>query len=380
MKHRILTTAASMLVGLVALALLFSGGSDASAQTPVPIAAPIGGGFSGVPPRAGGAGLLITTETSSPTGLAETLRDAGCETLTFASIDDGLWSSYVAGAPDFVNVPFPALLAADTPFSVRCLEVVALVDPPNATYGLDGGDVALTDGNSSVPAAPGSATQILTDLTFRQSYAHLDGDLIADAAIVVTQQPDGSGTFSYLSVVASGSPGPAPVVFLGDRIIVDRLAAAHGQVTVTYLERASGEPFAAAPTVPVTRHFKLEGGSLVEIGSGTCEASNLDDLGSFVFVTSPAPGAQLFSGFDVTGCSRTFESTVNWRLLARDGSELASGFTMGGGVDGAGRFAFTVTYSGVAGPEVGNLEVFEVDASGGAGPPPPRAVIPVVLQ
>ena len=66
MKHRILTTAASMLVGLVALALLFSGGSDASAQTPVPIAAPIGGGFSGVPPRAPSSTLAAAPTTSMP--------------------------------------------------------------------------------------------------------------------------------------------------------------------------------------------------------------------------------------------------------------------------------------------------------------------------
>jgi len=362
------------------VAVMLNPAHGAQAQTPVPIAAPIGGGFSGVPPRAGGAGLLITTEISSPAGLASTLRDAGCETVTVASISDGLWSSYVAGAPDFVNAPFPALLAANTPFSVRCLEAVPLLDPRNATFGLDGGDVTLTDGSSSIPAAPGSATQIVTELTVRQSFAHLDGDTIADAATVISQQSGGSGTFSYLTVVASGSSGPAPVALLGDRIIVDRVAAAHGEVSVTYLDRPQGAPFAAAPTVPVTRRFKIEDGALVEIGTGACEATSLDDLGSFVFVTTPVSGAQVFSGFEVSGCSRTFESTVNWRLLARDGSELAAGFATGGGVDGADRFAVAVAYTGVASIEVGSLEVFEVDASGGEGPPPPRVVIPLVLQ
>jgi hypothetical protein len=366
-------------LGLLAIGLAMGPSETAIAQTPTLIAAPIGGGFSGVPPRAGGTGLLITTEDSSAGGLANTLRDAGCETLTLSATDAGLWSSYVAGAPDFVNAPFPVLLRADTPFSVRCDSVTPIVNPPGAVYGLDGGDVTLTDGASAAPVAPGSAIQILTNLSIRQSYAYLDGDAIADAAVVVTQQPGGSGTFSYLSVVPSAALGPAPVVLLGDRITVDRVAAAHGQVTVTYLDRPFGVPFAAAPTVPVTRHFKLEGGALVELGTGTCEATNLDDIGSFVFVTNPAIGAQVFSGFTVEGCSRTFESTVNWRLLGRDGGELASGFTMGGGVDGADRFSFIVAYAGVTGPEVGNLEVFEVDASGGAGPPPPKAVIPLVL-
>ncbi len=379
MRQRV-GAAAAVLGAMLAAVVLLSPLGSVQAQTPVPISAPIGGGFSGVPPRDGGTALLITTEMSSATGLAATLRDAGCQTQTLSAIEGGLWSSFVAGAPDFVNAPFPVLLAANTPFSVRCFDVTPLVDPPSATYGLADGDVTLTDGVSSVPAAPNSATQIVTELTVRQSYAYLDGDAIADAATVIRQQPGGSGTFSYLSVVPSGSVGTAPTVFLGDRIIVERLAAGNGRVTVTYLDRSPGEPFAAPPTVPVTREFVLESGALVELGTGVCETTNLDDLGSFVFVTTPVPGTQVFSGFSVEGCSRTFESTVNWRLLARDGSELASGFTSGGGVDGAGRFSFTVTYSGVTTAEVGNLEVFEVDASGGEGPPPPRVVIPLVLQ
>lgn len=379
MKQRV-GAVATTLGAMLAVMVLFNPLGGAHAQTPVPISAPIGGGFSGEPPQAGGTGLLVTTEMSSATGLAETLRDAGCVTQTLSVIESGDWSSFVAGAPGFVNESFVSFLTADTPFAVRCLGVSPIVDPPNATYGLVDGDVTLSGGTSSVPAAPGSATQILTELTRRQSYAYLDGDAIADAATVIRQQPGGSGTFSYLSVLPSGTPGPAPAMFLGDRIIVERLAAGHGRVSVTYLDRGPGEPFAAAPTVPVTREFILEGGALVELGTGVCETTNLDDLGAFVFVTSPVSGNQVFSGFTVEGCSRTFESTVNWTLLARDGTELASGFTSGGGVDGAGRFSFTVSYAGVTGTEVGSLEVFEVDASGGEGPPSPRVVLPLVLQ
>jgi Immunoglobulin-like domain of bacterial spore germination len=370
---------AGIAIAAVAFSLIGGHSEVADAQTPIQIAAPLGGGFSGVPPRAGGVGLLVTTESSSALGLGNTLRDAGCETMTFATIDGGAWSSYVAGAPAFVNEPFPVLLAANTPFSVRCIGVTPLVDPTNATFVLDGEAVTVTDGSSSAPAAPGSSTMVLTDVTARQSYGYLDGDSVADAATVLSYQPGGSGTFSYLTVVPTASAGPLPVVFLGDRVIVERLAAAHGEVSLTYLDRPVDVPFASVPTVSVTRRFKLEGGVLVELGTGVCEADNLDDLGSFVFVTSPSAGAQLFSGFTVTGCSRTFESTVNWRLLARDGSELASGFTMGGGVDGADRFSFTVTYTNPAGVEVGSLEVFEVDASDGEGAPPPRVAIPIVL-
>ena len=68
-----------------------------------------------------------------------------------------------------------------------------------------------------------------------------------------------------------------------------------------------------------------------------------------------------------------------WRLRDQDGTQLANGAAMGGGVDGPGPFTFTVNYS-VASRQIGLLEVDEDDPSGGEGRPPVRNVIPVVLR
>lgn len=108
------------------------------------------------------------------------------------------------------------------------------------------------------------------------------------------------------------------------------------------------------------------------------EDGALDDA-SFIFVTAPVSGARVRTGFRVTGCSRTFESNVPWRLLDRDGAELAAGSTMGGGVDGPDHFSFTVDYT-IASRQIGHLEVSEEDVSGGEGYPPVRNVIPLVLR
>lgn len=97
-----------------------------------------------------------------------------------------------------------------------------------------------------------------------------------------------------------------------------------------------------------------------------------------VIVASPRPGAAVSGAFPATGCPRTFEANVNWRLLALDGSELASGFASGGGVDGAATFEFAVIFS-VDAEQRGLLEVFEVDASDGEGFPPPMHSIPLLL-
>jgi hypothetical protein len=103
------------------------------------------------------------------------------------------------------------------------------------------------------------------------------------------------------------------------------------------------------------------------------------DEASFVVATKPEAGARVESGFAVKGCSRTFEGDVQWKLLGRDGSVLASGNTQGGGVDGPGAFSFTVPYT-VAGRQVGHLEVFEEDVSGGEGFPPGHTILPLVLR
>lgn len=100
---------------------------------------------------------------------------------------------------------------------------------------------------------------------------------------------------------------------------------------------------------------------------------------SFIFVTAPTSGGRVRSGFRVNGCSRTFESNVPWRLVDRDGNELASGAATGGGVDGFAAFSFTVSFS-VPVQQVGHLEVIEEDVSDGEGFPPVRNVIPLILN
>jgi hypothetical protein len=83
-------------------------------------------------------------------------------------------------------------------------------------------------------------------------------------------------------------------------------------------------------------------------------------------------------GFTVAGCSNTFEATVAWVLLARDGSELASGNTQGGTLDQPGPFTFSVEYT-LDARQVGHLEVFEPPVTE-EGFPPPKEIVPLVLE
>ncbi len=127
----------------------------------------------------------------------------------------------------------------------------------------------------------------------------------------------------------------------------------------------------------------LVAGCAATTGGPVADACSLGDgaldEAAFAIATAPTAGARVFSGFPVSGCSRTFESTVVWRLTGRNGTVLNQGTTTGGGVDGPGPFDFTVSFA-VAERQIGHLEVFEEDASDGEGFPPGRTVLPLVLQ
>ena len=247
------------------------------------------------------------------------------------------------------------------------------------------GSATLEDGEFREPAAPGSATEVVIRLG-KWSLGDLDGQGALDAVAITVEDPGGSGTFRYLHALINddGELRDAGVAFLGDRIRIEGVSVHEGVITVAMLDRRPDEPYAAPPTVPVIRQFRLQGAELTEVGGGAgddstfaCD-STLPDA-AFVIVRSPESGTTVASGFEVSGCSRTNESNVVWRLLDRSGAVLAEGFTSGGGFDGPGEFSFTVEYES-AERQLAHLEVFEVDESGGQGFPPPRDVVPLWLE
>ena len=97
----------------------------------------------------------------------------------------------------------------------------------------------------------------------------------------------------------------------------------------------------------------------------------------FVFVEDPKSGERVSSGFRVSGCSSTFEASVNWQLRDRAGKTLASGVTQGGSLEPS-SFEFTVEYS-IATRQIGELQVYEPRVTR-EGFPPSRDVVPLVLE
>lgn len=104
-----------------------------------------------------------------------------------------------------------------------------------------------------------------------QTFGDVNGDGWEDAAVTLTAETGGSGTFTYLALVINenGTASPLPAVFLGDRIRVKSLSIQPGEVDVVLLTRKADEPMSAEPSVETGLNFKLEKSRLVEADAGT---------------------------------------------------------------------------------------------------------------
>lgn len=172
---------------------------------------------------------------------------------------DGALAASLARAPRAVTSPTGK--PQPSQFSATLTFAEYLVEGPSA------GRAQLKDGVFEEPAAPGSAAKIRVELGTARAFGDLNGDLVADAAVILIVSSGGSGSFTHLAAVINENdrPRPSPAILLGDRIIVKSVAIKPGTVTVILLTRKPDEPMSAAPTVEVTRVFTWQGGVLVPL-------------------------------------------------------------------------------------------------------------------
>lgn len=145
-----------------------------------------------------------------------------------------------------------------------CAAPAPAPDVANATYQIDKSAIALTNGRAEAPVAPGSAAKAVTTLTAK-AVGDLDGDGRDDVAVVLVNEPGGSGSFTYLVVVLNLSSGAkaTTAVLIGDRVITQAVRLDGKTVVIDYLDRRAGEAFSAAPSIPTTKRFVIRAGSLV---------------------------------------------------------------------------------------------------------------------
>jgi len=121
----------------------------------------------------------------------------------------------------------------------------------NITITLGDETVALADGFAAKPAAPGSASQNTVRIVGEPVMGDAAGDGDRDAALLIANDPGGSGTFYYavLAVDDGGSYRATNAVALGDRITPQGIEFSNGRFVYRFLERKPGEPLSADASV-----------------------------------------------------------------------------------------------------------------------------------
>lgn len=154
------------------------------------------------------------------------------------------------------------VFAAHAQANIDC-EHADMAHAANATYTIEGDSVTLSNGQRSQPVAPGSHTMHETKLIDgAQACGEFDGR--PTVAMLLSDNPGGSGTFIYVAAVARDGQ-PIPAALLGDRIAPKSIVIEHDLIVVTYLARPANAPMAAAPSVQTVRKFGLQHGHLVDM-------------------------------------------------------------------------------------------------------------------
>jgi hypothetical protein len=148
--------------------------------------------------------------------------------------------------------------------------IAAQIDPAQATYsGILDDAVTLVDGRfEGAPfVADGASRPIVTMLDSPRASGDLDGDGIAEEAVILTAQSGGSGTFVYLAVLAEGvnAADNLATVYVGDRVRVIELDIDSGVISAKVVGFAPGDPM-CCPSAQRTLEWQLVDGELAESG------------------------------------------------------------------------------------------------------------------
>jgi hypothetical protein len=161
-------------------------------------------------------------------------------------------------------------LALGLPLTAQAKRGLQLSDLANFTYDLgegasvEGGKVPLKGGTWADDGGGGS-TFVLDP---HHALGDLDNDGVPDAAGIVVERSQGSGTFFYLIALLSrdGKPVQAgPPDWLGDRSKIDRVTIDRkGILAVRYVTHKDSDP-ECCPTLRIEDRFRIENGVLTGI-------------------------------------------------------------------------------------------------------------------
>lgn len=149
---------------------------------------------------------------------------------------------------------------------VPAFQPPAIFDPLNTTYTIDEQPITLVEGKYKSEAIPGSGIEDTVQVFGVPAIGDFDEDGDSDAAMMLVENPGGTGTFYYLAsaVNENGKTKGTNAIFIGDRISPKNIEIRGRKIIVNYADRKPDEPMAVAPSVSITKEFVVAQGILRE--------------------------------------------------------------------------------------------------------------------
>lgn len=194
--------------------------------------------------------ILLTGCATSHTGeLGTPLRKTAALTATPSA----------AKTPVVTNTPTTP--ATPTPVPSLTWDALRNIGYPNEWP--SDGIAELKDGEYREQYLRDSATEMVINLAPDRLFGDLNGDGAEDAAVILIAAPGGSGTFYYLSALLNQQGRPRSVAsrFLGDRVLIRRLAIDDRRIDVELDIAGPGDPM-CCPTDHKRQVHALEGEEL----------------------------------------------------------------------------------------------------------------------
>lgn len=170
------------------------------------------------------------------------------------------------------------LLVVAVVFSITALAACTKTSKPeikipefdflSASYTIENNVIKLENGKSEIEITSGSATKTMTSAWGKPVYGDLNGDRVDDSALILVQDPGGSGTFYYVGAALIDSNNKyieTNTLLLGDRILLEDIEIKEGVITVKYKDRKSDQPMTETRSIDASKKFEVENGMLNEI-------------------------------------------------------------------------------------------------------------------
>ncbi len=180
-------------------------------------------------------------------------------------------------------------------------------------------EVTLVDGHYE------AAGELWVNLLPWMAIGDLNSDGLEDAAILLSENGGGTGTFVSLMAVVNqdGQPFQAGTVTIDDRPIISGVEISDGKITVNGTIHGVSDPF-CCPTLMVSQRYVLDGEQLVLLRQTTTTPSGATRV---INIESPQSGSQTGAAVQVQGSMpiAPFENNLLYRVYDMNFNVLDAG-------------------------------------------------------